>query len=253
VSLGPWTSIGFDLPVYKALASAGAARVLGECRERCGLHGVLDTNRLITYQGLAQAFIPAGGDNQLILTDTGMALAESGTPVPDEIAAPEDIASLRWWSAVSLNHKNLLTSWLRQELKGRESQGLSRWNDLMGDAVMLGRAYADHLAATALADTVRSIEDRELRSLLMPLATLYGITQARRLAGPLVESGALSVPVVRSLGKTAGELCAQLIDRVPELCELAGYPESVTGSPLAADDYATTLTQSLTWNTGGPV
>jgi acyl-CoA oxidase len=249
MGFGPWTSVHPDLPIYKAISTEGAVRVVRECRERCGLHGVLDINELSPYQGLAEAFVTAGGDNRLILIDTGIALTESLDPLPDVVPPDSDVASVEWWPRVCHAHRTWLTADLREKLKKTNGQ----WSGLTEEARILGQAHAHHLAAQAQRTVVSSVTNPKLRKVLENLSVLYGVIQARRLAGPLISSGALQPTAVRSLGDVANELCKKIAPRLPVLYEIGGLSHHEE-PPLGSANYATTLTSVIPfWDKGGPV
>ncbi|MBD3004848.1 acyl-CoA dehydrogenase [Streptomyces sp. 5-10] len=248
VHLGPWTSVHPDAPVYKAISTEGAVRVIRECRERCGLHGMLDANELSPYQGLAEAFVTAGGDNRLILIDSGIALAESPDPPPEAPPPGDDVTAPDWWPSVCLAHRTSLAAGTRKEL----SRAKGQWPHLLHEAHALGQAHAHHLATEALNKTLASIADPDLKAALEKLSALYGVMQACRLAGPLVASGALRTTAVRSLMPAAVDLCDQISPHLPllyEIGELSHQPHV----PLDSVSYATALTSIIPlWHKGGP-
>ncbi|MCZ0975508.1 hypothetical protein O1L55_38330 [Streptomyces albulus] len=106
-------------------------------------------------------------------------------------------------------------------------------------------AYGARLVADAVAAAVEAVHDPELRCVLRPLAALYGAVEARRLAGGLLATGALAPATVRALPAVVDGLCDRLLPHLPLLCEALGAPPGAAPAPLAADDYAAALYDSL--------
>ncbi|MEE6265324.1 acyl-CoA dehydrogenase [Streptomyces diastatochromogenes] len=250
MTFSPWTAVDRPLAVLKAVTVRGAARVAGDCQHRCGLAGFLRPNLLDGYHGFAHAFDTAGGDSQLILLDAGRALAqERGGGAGGAVrpaAVPADHPG--WWPAVARSQEG----WLREDLHRAVRQGarvgrtgLDLWNPLLDSAHGLGEAYGARLVADAVAAAVEAVHDPELRCVLRPLAALYGAVEARRLAGGLLATGALAPATVRALPAVVDGLCDRLLPHLPLLCEALGAPPGAAPAPLAADDYAAALYDSL--------
>ncbi|MGW7518614.1 acyl-CoA dehydrogenase family protein [Streptomyces sp. NPDC054796] len=260
-AFAPWASVDAALAVHKVLAVDGAARVTAECQHRSGLGGFLEINGLPGYRGFAHSFVSAGGDNRLIMLDTGRSLAEqpppeqppsgrgvSGSPVTEPVDSPD------WWPAVAAALEHDLTTRLHHELKDREKLGLSAfelWNPLLEHARELGEAHADQLAATAVARTLADVGSPELRAALEPLAALYGTLQAGRQAGALLASGVLTPETVRSLAQVRDRLCDRVRSHLPLLEAAMAPPERSGTAPLGRPKYAEALAGSLGWHRGG--
>ncbi|MBO8192204.1 hypothetical protein ITI46_11080 [Streptomyces oryzae] len=253
-AFSPWAAVDRRLSAFKAVAVDGAARVTAECRRRCGLAGHLTVNRLSGYAGFAEAFGAAGGDNRLILLDTGRALAEgSDTPADtDETSPPADTDDPSWWLWTVSTLERRLTAHLQAALDERRQQGLEGmelWNPLLERARQLGEVHTLRLAAQSVADAVSTARDPDpARS---TLAALYGTTQALRLAGPLQWAGVLSPGTAASLEAAADRQCARLAPCLDELAAGLGPPESMAPTPLAAPDYAAALNSTRQRPAGG--
>ncbi|WP_414166714.1 acyl-CoA dehydrogenase [Streptoverticillium reticulum] len=255
-AFSPWAAVDPVLSVYKAHAASTTARLAAECQHRCGLAGYLDLNRLAAYQGFAHAFDSAGGDNRLILLDTGLTLAERPRPADGGTAPPSRIPprSLTWWPTAARAHEARLTAGLRRALhRGEEHglRGLELWNPLLTTAYELGAAHASRLAAEQVARTVGEVRDPELAAALRPLAALYGVAEARRLSGGLLSTQVLGPGTVRALPRAMDELCDLLLPRLRLLEGVMGSPGTGRPVPLGAADYARALADSLAWSSGG--
>ncbi|MFI9048011.1 acyl-CoA dehydrogenase [Streptomyces sp. NPDC053427] len=254
MTFSPWAAVDRPLAVLKAFAVRAAARVAAQCQHRCGLAGFLEPNRLSGYHGFAHAFDSAGGDSQLILLDAGRALAEEAGRRGGAAAVPREALpdAPHWWPALTRVHEHLLATGLHRALNersGKGLEGLELWNPLLDAARELGEAYASRLAAESLARTLATVDDPALQAALRPLAALYGVAEARRLAGRLLTTGVLGAATVRALPAAMDELCDRLLPQLPLLEEAMGAPVGALPTPLGADDYAAALTASVNWPT----
>ncbi|MGW8378363.1 acyl-CoA dehydrogenase [Streptomyces sp. ODS28] len=275
-AFAPWSAVDGALPVYKALAAEGTARVAAECQQRSGLGGYLGVNRLPGYRGFAHAFRTAGGDDRLILLDAGRALAEhDGGPGPGASGygasghgasgygasghgvysgAPGPLGTPQWWPAVAALRERTLTARLREALREREecgTRGLDLWNPLLEQARELGEAHAERLAADAVHHTLAAVRAPELRTALEPLAALYGVARARALAGGLQTAGVLTPGTARSLPTVMDGLCDLVLPHLPWLEEAMAAPPQLGRPPLGDAPYGDALADSLDWPGGG--
>ncbi|MET8978248.1 acyl-CoA oxidase [Streptomyces sp. NPDC004539] len=223
-ALSPWVAVDASLALLKAVSTEEAARVVEVCRRRCGLAGFLDVNLLEGYLGAAQAFTVAGGDNALILLDTGRAaLSTNGTQGP---AVPGELTDPSWWPSVSRTHALRLAA------------------DTSPDDLPRLKELGEATAATFLADTLAAPEHAPEHTHAHPLATLFGLLQADRSAGRLVATGVLTPDAVRALPKAIDRLCAELAPRLPELAAQFD-PRPDPTPPLGAPHYAEALWDHL--------
>lgn len=257
MAFAPWTAVDRPLAVLKALSVRSAARVAAECQHRSGLPGFLATDQLHAYHGFAHAFDSAGGDSHLILLDAGRALVAEDHDARDTAPAPSDlpVADPAWWPALAREQEQRLAGELRRAVRERTAaglDGLELWNPLLDPARELGEAYADRLVAESVADTLAAVRDPALRAVLEPLAALHGATQARRLAGRLLASGALHASQARALPRAMDGLCDRLMPHLPLLTEAMNTPRGAPPAPLGASDYAAALTDHLNRPPEGP-
>ncbi|MDO0909388.1 acyl-CoA dehydrogenase [Streptomyces sp. DT2A-34] len=252
----PWTAVHQPLAAYKAVAVRTAARVIADCRRRCGFAGHLDVNRLAAYHGFHHAFDPAGGDSQLIFYDIGRALAEQRSPAPASPTPPDPPpVSPHWWATVVRRHEALLTGRLRQlsDPGARDTADFDVWNPLLEEAGELGGTHAMRLVAEDLTRVLDRIQDRTLTDALTPLAALHGVMTARRWAGPLLTLGTLGRTDIEALSGAADRLCDAVLPHLPLLTEAFAHPEDLVGAPMAATDCTAAMDATLTWTRGGAV
>ncbi|MFF7635214.1 hypothetical protein ACFZB9_18965 [Kitasatospora sp. NPDC008050] len=269
-AFAPWAAVDQTLALHKVFATRGAASIVTDCQHRCGLAGFMDRNLLAGYLGLARAFEHAGGDNTLILLDTGRALAESPpeTPPPAPAADPLDPA---WWPGTAAALRYRLTERLRRDLAAAREAGrrdLALWNPLLDRAQALGWAAALHLAARAVEDsagpagpvgsvgssgptegpgaapTSAPVLDPTLHA---TVAALYGVRQARRSTEALLSVGLLDAARARALAEAEDGLVEELAPQLPFLVEYLDPDLANSASPLADPDYAAGLAAALSW------
>jgi acyl-CoA oxidase len=249
----PWTAVHQPLAAYKAVSVRTAARVVADCRRRCGFAGHLDVNRLATYHGFHHAFDPAGGDSQLIFYDIGRALAGQQHTASPAAPAPPDPppASPHWWATVVRRHESLLTGHLRQLSDRDTADPFDVWNPLLEEAGELGETYAMRLVAEDITRVLARIQDRTLTAALTPLAALHGVLAARRWAGPLLTLGTLARADIEALSAAADRLCDEVLPQLPLLTAAFAHPDDLVGAPMAATDYTAAMDAALTWTRGG--
>ncbi|MEV0372904.1 acyl-CoA dehydrogenase [Streptomyces sp. NPDC050636] len=246
----PWTAVDRPLAALKALVARSTARIAAECQHRCGVAGFLHPNRLAGYHGFAHAFESAGGDSQLILLDTGRALAEEADGVRGGTALPPDVPvdHPAWWLATARTQESRLAGELRRALDERTQAGLTGlelWNPLLAAAAELGESYASRLVAESVAGAIAAVSDPELLAVLRPLAALHGAVEARRLSGRLMATGVLSPSAARALPSVMDGLCDRLMPHLPLLDAVMSAPHGAAPVPLGASDYAAALTDFL--------
>ncbi|QNP74310.1 acyl-CoA oxidase [Streptomyces roseirectus] len=214
-ALSPWVAVDASLALLKAASTEEAARVVEVCRRHCGLAGFLDVNLLEGYLGAARAFTVAGGDNALIFLDTGRATLTGVRG--EEPVIPRELTDPAWWPSVARAHELRLAA------------------DASPDHLPRLKELGEATAATLLAGTLTA----------HPLAVLFGLLQADRLAGRLVATGTLTPDDVRALPDAIDRLCADLAPRLDALT--APFDTEGAAPPLGAPDYATAL-----WNNFAP-
>jgi acyl-CoA oxidase len=274
MDFAPWAAVDHELAAMKALAADGAARVAAECRQRCGLAGHLDVNRLTGYHGLADAFRTAGGDNRLILLDLGCALAGGEGPATATASGTRrafDPDEPAWWPATIGELELRLTDSLRAAVReGRRQglEGLDLWNPLLERARRLGEVHALRLAAQCVADTVAARREpgpgpehdpgpgggaaaQTALTALTALAALYGTAQALRLAGPLQWTGVLTAHEAQALEAVADRQSAHLMPYADDLAAAMTVPGGLLPTPLGSPDYPTALTETVGRPLGG--
>ncbi|WP_329586538.1 hypothetical protein OG500_35920 [Kitasatospora sp. NBC_01250] len=259
-AFAPWAAVDQTLALHKVLATRGAADILMNCQHRCGLAGFMDRNLLAGYLGLARSFEHAGGDNTLILLDTGRALAE-GPPQAPPPAVPADPLDPAWWPGTVAALRYRLAEHLQRDLAaGREAgrRDLALWNPLLDRAQALGWAAALQLAARSVAGSTGPVGQVGPTSapaldpaLHATVAALYGVRLARRSAEALLAVGLLDPGRARALAAAEDHLVEVLAPQLPLLVEQLDPELANSASPLADPDYAAGLAAALTWPVTG--
>ncbi|MFE7114377.1 acyl-CoA dehydrogenase [Streptomyces sp. NPDC057654] len=249
MTFAPWSAMAPELAVCKAAVCEGAVRVTAACQRHCGLHGLLEPNRIDAWHGLARAFATAGGDNHLILLEAGRTLAH--TP-PDDTPpdAPLPVTDPGWWPATARLQQARQAHALHQRLTDTPADTADiadQGNHLLPQTAALGHAHADVTTADALHRAISRLPDGQL-PFLRPLAALYGVRQAQLRLGALLAHHTLAPAQAHALDEAAATLCWHLHPHLDDLLRLDGFPADLTATALAAPDYAGRLAEALARN-----
>ncbi|MFD5467513.1 hypothetical protein ACFWIQ_32545 [Kitasatospora sp. NPDC127059] len=248
MTFAPWAAVDRALALRKVFSTRAVATMIDSLQHRCGVSGFFADNRLSDYLGLARAFDNAGGDNTLILLDTGRALAEeyagSGRrrhASPADLPAPTDTG---WWPTVvaALQDRlacDLALSWSLRHRAGLRD--LELWNPLLEDALQTGEVHACRLAADAASASVTGGAPSWAVPGAADLAALDGLCQARRLSGPLLASGVLTPADVRSLPEAVDTLCDRLSPTLADIAAALDPGAPIARGGLDEGDYAAGL------------
>ncbi|MEV7935969.1 hypothetical protein AB0O82_07470 [Kitasatospora sp. NPDC088264] len=257
MTFSPWAAVDRSLALHKAHSTRAVAELVDSLQHRCGVSGLFDHNRLPGYLGFARAFDNAGGDNTLILLDAGRALAEERARPDRRRAGPgrfpadpgpssADPTDAAWWPAVVTALQDRLADDLAaaasartEALHGSLQRDLELWNPLLEDALELGDVQARRLAAEA------AVEGTAAHGWPVPqaadLAALDGLSQARRLAGPLLATGVLTPSAVRALPAAMDALCDRLRQALPDIVAALDPGAGLARTALDEPDYAAAL------------
>lgn len=180
---GPWRSIGGDLALIKAVCAETAETVTSLGVRLSGVHGHLDANRMMAWNGLTKAFLSAGGDTRLIFQDHG------SEPVPGYLTDT-------WWGKTLSTHVRF-----------------------SGDPYEAGRARAEMLVSDAVRTVVRTVDPKD-RVIMDFLGRLYEARRIQDMCGSLLLSGALTKNGARENQANIRYLCDQIAPHLTHLCEL---------------------------------
>lgn len=239
----PWSSVDQELALVKVITTELADRVLDRCRRHCGSSGTLETDHLNRYRGLIQGYATAGGDNQLILLDTGRALAEAPerSPLRTPAGASPAEAGLALESCREL--ARVAESLLQRRLRGRVVDSLRRgedrftaWNRELELTLDTATAACDRLlldlAAAALGraagpDTVfgeDALFGEDTPAVLGALATVFALDWAERRCGLLSDLGLLSPGELGRIRAAREVGCDVLLPHAERLAAAYGPP-----------------------------
>ncbi|WP_164856574.1 acyl-CoA dehydrogenase [Sinorhizobium meliloti] len=246
----PWSTTNRKLSLVKALTAWATEEVATQCRQQCGVAGVLLVNRFLDYLGLGQVFNDASGNNFLILLDTARMLT-SGTILPTESPA----AGREWaeadfvLEALRIRERRLICS-LTEGVAERTAQGLDLldvWNPLLSSARDAAEAYGLNLAIDAAIAATNSAADELARALLRDLTLLFVFDRAHRHAAWLINEGLLEAKQYTLLEAAIDRLCDRLLPHAETLIGSFGSPQPVIRSPIAdpTQQYATALARKL--------
>ncbi|WP_329243668.1 hypothetical protein OG223_06465 [Streptomyces sp. NBC_01478] len=253
----PWASVSRE----QALAKVAATRVLrhaaGVCRERAGAQGLLTVNRLLEYEGLAQVYQAAAGDNLLIRLDAGKQLVEDLTHTAPAPAAMPDLVSPDGALALALLRERGLLAELRGRVEGvpvDEKTAFETWNPLLPDLVTLADAHQQRLLLEAFAEAVAEADaaptDTDQASHLAglhALHTLYALKSLEQTLSWHLENGSLTVSDALRVHRERDRALDDVHPRLAVLLDEVAPPDARTRAPMAEQDVVAALFAS-----GGP-
>ncbi|MDV9172112.1 glucose 1-dehydrogenase [Streptomyces sp. W16] len=245
----PWVSVHRDSALAKAAVTDALARVTATCRTRSGAWGVIAANRLTGYEGLAQIYQAAAGDNLLIRLEAGRSLVEDAAyrPAPSSRDASGDLADPRTTLALATAREAALLEGLRERLDeaAADAEPFQVWNPLLPDAVRLVDAHLDVRTLDAFDEAVRSAggQSRETGETLRALRVLYALNRVDQ--GRLTPGQTAQLPTVRDTA------LARVHDRLDSLLDAFAVTPARLGSPMAEpDSVGPAATKEHTMNAG---
>jgi acyl-CoA oxidase len=247
----PWSATtNRKLALVKALTAWTAEELITQCRQHCGVAGVLEVNRFLDHLGLAQGFNDASGNNFLILLDSGRMLASGIMPGTEPRRLGRDWASVSAVIDALRAHEHRLTRKLADAVEDGDRRGLDPfdvWNPLLSTAKNAAEAYGLNLAIDAAISTTETAVTVSVRQLLRDLTALFVLDRVQRYAAPLVGGGLLDAQEFERAEQAMDRLCENLLPHVDTLISAFGYPHSIVRSPIAdsSQNYATALAKKL--------
>jgi acyl-CoA oxidase len=247
-SFGPVAPTARTASLVKVLATWEAERVAAECRLSAGAQGVLSANRFVEYQGLAQGFQVAGGDNTLIVLDAARAmLAGEGYQPPGDDGEGDLRQPSRWRSLMSARerhlHEALATGIAASRAADRNE--FDTWNEQLRAAQAFVRAHCRRLAVATFIDTVEAAP-AAARSALEPLCAVYALREIVEDVDWYQRHGLLTATEADGLVDDIQRLFDRVIADLPVLLDAFEIPEGLTEAPVAAD-YLTRLSPPDAW------
>lgn len=251
----PWASVSREQALTKVAATRILQNAAGVCRERAGAQGLLTVNQLLEYEGLAQVYQAAAGDNLLIRLDAGKQLVEDLThtvPAPAEVGeliSPGGVLAL-----ALLRERGLLTE-LRGRIEGvpvEEKTAFETWNPLLPDLVVLADAHQQRLLLQAFAEAVAEAESTPTGQAshlpaLHALHTLYAMKSLEQTLSWHLESGSLTSSDALRVHRERDRALDDVHLHLAVLLEGCAPPDVRLRAPMAEQDVVAALFAS-----GGP-
>ncbi|NVI86849.1 acyl-CoA dehydrogenase, partial [Actinomadura sp. BRA 177] len=237
----PWSAVDRDLALLKAAATAQAQETVSACRVHSGAPGFAAAERLNAYRGLTHAYQNAGGDNELILSDTARAMADRDRYdtaramadrdryVPPEPGAgpPDggDLDSPRVWLFLARDTERRMRDRLaaRVDAALREGDAFTAWNANLVLAARTASACADRIVLEICAAVVDTGPDE-----LGPVLRLHALNVLDRRAPDLLNEGAAPPGILDEVWAARRRACDQLAPRAAELAAAFALPAPVT-------------------------
>ncbi|MFJ3422562.1 acyl-CoA dehydrogenase [Streptomyces sp. NPDC086082] len=245
----PWASVSREQALTKAAATRILQHAAGVCRERAGAQGLLTVNRLLEYEGLAQVYQAAAGDNLLIRLDAGKQLVEDLTHTVSAPTTVGDLVSPSGALALALlRERGLLT-----ELRGRvdtvsvaERNSFETWNPLLPDLVTLADAHQQRLLLEAFATAVADAESPDTGEGahlpgLHALHTLYALKSLEQTLTWHLECGSLTASDAVRVHLERDRALDAVHPHLAVLLDGFALPDARLGAPMAEHDVVAAL------------
>jgi acyl-CoA oxidase len=219
-----------------------AQDIIGECRERCGAHGMFSVNRIADYLGLVNACSTAEGDTQVLQLAAGRQLildrryAIASVPALDLKSLCDATSWVDLFRA--REHYYLARGRTKMNSSLRDGQTVfDRWNDCIHDATQLADAHVNRRAMEMFRHAIDHAPDGKAREALRLTAELYVLEYVSRHAGPYLVEGHLSHELFDELDIRYAEICDRLVEHLPLLVEAFAIDERILDAPIAASNH----------------
>ncbi|MEU9186267.1 acyl-CoA dehydrogenase [Streptomyces sp. NPDC048484] len=239
----PWAAVSREQALAKAAATRVLERAAGVCRERSGAQGLLSVNRLLEYEGLAQVYQAAAGDNLLIRLDTGKQLVEDADYTPPSgggiTAHPISAEDVR---ALAATQEHTLLSGLRERLNSasvEEMSPLDIWNPLLSRVLDLADAHQRRLLLDAF--ETGAAHPGPQATALRAFQRLYGLDLLEQTLAWHLENGTLSRSDAARVHAEREQALDAVIPHVEVLLDGFALPPARLQSPMADADFITAL------------
>ncbi|MEN3609773.1 acyl-CoA dehydrogenase [Plantactinospora sp. ZYX-F-223] len=200
ITWSPWVAAHRGNALAKAAAAEICAGVAGECRRRSGAQGVLSANRIIAYEGMAESYNSAGGDNLLILLDAARSMIEGPAPDRPVDRVVGDLTDARERLHLVRHQEATLHLELAEAVRHDAGSPFESWNPHLVDAVALATTHQRRLVAEAFRHAVAAEEPGPARDALAAAELLYGLRDLHEHRAWHLERGTLHATAARTLG-----------------------------------------------------
>lgn len=239
----PWTSVHRGLALAKAAATSALERTAATCRTRSGAQGLLSGNRIVEYEGLAQIYQAAAGDNLLIRMDAGKSLVQdlNHEPTARRIPAPFDPEDAPTIRALAQSREAGLLGALRYRTTtaDRATPPFEVWNPVLPQTIELTDAHLLGLTLDVFDDAIRTVPRGESADALLALRTLYGLDALRRDLAWHLEHGTLNAAQAAQVHAARDRAVARVHDHRGPLLDALAIPSRRLRAPMAAADHPT--------------
>jgi len=247
----------------KSLASWHATETIQVCRESCGGKGYLAENRFSDLKADSDVFTTFEGDNTVllqlvakglltefkhhfnemntlgILKYAAMHAATKIVELNPVVTRLTDEGHLRdagfHHSAFIYREQRLLVSAARR-IKNRLDAGsdaLQAFTACQNHLITLATAHIERVVLEAFQQTVKNVEDTNLRSVLTKLCTLFALSTLERDKGWFLESGYVEGAKSKAIRHQVEQLCLELRSDAVALVDSFGIPDTLLAAPIA--------------------
>ncbi|MGH7448261.1 MAG: acyl-CoA dehydrogenase, partial [Longimicrobiales bacterium] len=239
----------------KAYASDWTVDTLQECREACGGHGYLFSNRIgvlradtdvfttfeganhVLYQLVARGRLTEYRDQfgELRLWNVARHIAARAAtrvtelnPIVTRRTDTDHLFDPEFHAAALRYRDDRLTASLARRLKQRLDAGMDSFlalNECQDHAVAVGRAFAERFVHEQLQQGVAACPDPDCRRILERLAALYALSRLEAGAAWYLEAGYIEAAKSRAIRSALNELCREIRPSAPAITAAFGIPD----------------------------
>jgi acyl-CoA oxidase len=250
----------------KAYASDWTVETLQACREACGGHGYLFSNRIgvlradtdvfttfeganpVLYQLVARACLTEYRDQfgELKLWNVARHIAARAAirvaelnPIITRRTDIEHLIDPQFHAAALRYREDRLTASLARRLKRRIDDGIDSFdalNECQDHAVSLGRAFAERFVFERLHAGVIACPDPQSRRILERLAALFGLARLEAGATWYLETGYIDAPKSRAIRNAVNDLCREIRPSATAVAAAFGIPDILLEAAVVAGD-----------------
>ena len=247
----------------KAYSTWNTTATLQECREACGGKGYLSENRIDSLKNDTEVYTTFEGDNtvlmqlvaknrlsefrksfgkmdamgmiQYVYDNAKTAISEKNpiaTRNTDESHLLDDNFHL---SAFQYREKTTLAS-AAKRLKKLIDSGLDPYdafNVVQHQMIDVAQAYLERMVLEQFQNSIRSIEDQNIKDVMIQLCQLYALSQIEINKGWYLEDGYMEAVKTKAVRKMVNQLCWDIRPEAVSLVEAFNIPDSCLSAPIA--------------------
>ncbi len=257
-------SVETSAAAIKVFSTQNCTLTVQECREACGGEGYIAANRFSTLKADSEIFTTFEGDNTVLLllvaknllTELKEKLQDMPAPRRAQFFVQQKLSeTLRKHPAYTFNitYDHLLQTRyqltliriretanlmrcakkLRSLLKSGELEPFAAFVHLQLELMELARAHIGRVILERFANSLETVNEPALKTILKRLCDLYALHEIERNRGWFLENGLISAIKSRAVTHTVDRLCHDLRADAVHLVDAFGIPNEILAAPIA--------------------